>query len=117
MQPHTEHDHHDDDNHAHDHEAHSHDDSRWSRWTHAVSDLLGGHSHDAADQVDEALEADAAGRRALLISLAGLAVTAAIQQLPRQGGGRAGFFGCVPSRTGRAAPAWSPCRRAGADGV
>ena len=41
--------------------------------------MLGGHSHDAADQVDEALEADADGRRALLISLAGLAVTAAIQ--------------------------------------
>jgi cation diffusion facilitator family transporter len=44
-----------------------------------VSDLVGGHSHDAADQVDDVLEADAAGRRALLISLAGLALTAAIQ--------------------------------------
>jgi cation diffusion facilitator family transporter len=44
-----------------------------------VSEFVGGHSHDAADQVDEALEADADGRRALLISLAGLAVTAAIQ--------------------------------------
>ncbi len=44
-----------------------------------MSELVGGHSHDAADQVDEALEADADGRRALLISLAGLAVTAAIQ--------------------------------------
>jgi len=44
-----------------------------------VSELVGGHSHDAADQVDEALEADTDGRRALLISLAGLAVTAAIQ--------------------------------------
>jgi len=44
-----------------------------------VSEFLRGHSHDAADQVDSALEADAAGRRALLISLAGLAVTAAIQ--------------------------------------
>ena len=53
--------------------------SPWSRLTHAVSALLGGHSHDTADQVDEALEADAAGRRALLISLAGLALTAAIQ--------------------------------------
>ena len=40
---------------------------------------VGGHSHDAADQVDDVLEADAAGRRALLISLAVLAVTAAIQ--------------------------------------
>ncbi len=51
----------------------------WSRARHLLSELVGGHSHDAADQVDEALEADAAGRRALLISLAGLAVTAAIQ--------------------------------------
>jgi divalent metal cation (Fe/Co/Zn/Cd) transporter len=41
--------------------------------------MVGGHSHHAADQVDEALEADAAGRRAMLISLAGLAATAAIQ--------------------------------------
>lgn len=46
---------------------------------HAVSDLFGGHSHDTADQVDEALEADARGRRALWISLAALAVTAALQ--------------------------------------
>jgi cation diffusion facilitator family transporter len=47
--------------------------------THAVSEVFGAHSHDAADQVDEALEADADGRRALLISLAVLALTAAIQ--------------------------------------
>lgn len=44
-----------------------------------MSDLVGGHSHDAADQVDEALEADARGRRALWISLAALAVTALLQ--------------------------------------
>jgi cation diffusion facilitator family transporter len=50
-----------------------------SRLRHAFSDLVGGHSHDTADQVDDALTADAAGRRALWISLAGLAVTAAIQ--------------------------------------
>jgi len=59
--------------------GHDHGSSLWSRFTHTVSELIGGHSHDSADQVDEALEADAAGRRALLISLAGLAVTAAIQ--------------------------------------
>src|SRR5664279_2954412 len=69
---HTDHDH----DQGHDH---GHGSSLRSRFSHAVSDLVGGHSHDAADQVDEALEADAAGRRALLISLAGLAVTAAIQ--------------------------------------
>jgi cation diffusion facilitator family transporter len=46
-----------------------------------MSDFLGGHSHDSTDRVDDALEADAAGRRALLISLGGLAVTAALQAL------------------------------------
>jgi len=71
---------------AHDHghgHGHGHGYDRvvwlWSRLTHAISELLGGHSHDAADQVDGALETDAAGRRALLISMAGLAVTAAVQ--------------------------------------
>lgn len=67
---------HDEGEHGHDHD---HGSSWWSRSRHWVSELVGGHSHDAADQVDEALEADADGRRALLISLAGLAVTAAIQ--------------------------------------
>src|SRR5262245_6976961 len=62
--------------HAHDQHHHA---SPWSRLIHAVSRLLGGHSHDAADQLDTALEADAAGRRTLLISVAGLAVTSAIQ--------------------------------------
>jgi len=51
-----------------------------SRIAHAAGEMFGaGHSHDAADQVDGALESDAAGRRAVLVSLAGLAVTAAIQ--------------------------------------
>jgi Co/Zn/Cd efflux system component len=56
-----------------------HGSSVWARVRHAASELVGGHSHDASDQVDDGLEADAAGRRALLISLAGLALTAAIQ--------------------------------------
>jgi cation diffusion facilitator family transporter len=43
--------------------------------------MLGGHSHDAGEQIDNALEADAAGRRALVISLIGLAVTAVIQAI------------------------------------
>jgi len=71
-----------DDHHGHERgEAHDHADgsSVWARLRHAVSEMVGGHSHDAADQVDDVLEADAAGRRALLISLVGLAVTAAIQ--------------------------------------
>ena len=78
------HDQADHDHAAHDHagehgHTHEHRSSLWSRARHSLSEFVGGHSHDAADQVDEALEADANGRRALLISLAGLAVTAAIQ--------------------------------------
>jgi cation diffusion facilitator family transporter len=71
---------HDHGHHHHGHERdHAHDSSVWSRVTHAISGFAGGHSHDTADQVDEVLEADADGRRALLISLAGLAGTAGIQ--------------------------------------
>jgi cation diffusion facilitator family transporter len=58
---------------------HDHDRSTGSRIVHRVSEFLGGHSHDTADQIDDALEADAAGRRALLASLAALVLTAAIQ--------------------------------------
>jgi cation diffusion facilitator family transporter len=61
-----------------DHHEHEHT-GLWARIVHEVSDFLGGHSHDAAEQIDDALEADAAGRQALLISLVGLGVTAAIQ--------------------------------------
>ncbi|MEU0315955.1 cation diffusion facilitator family transporter [Nocardioides sp. NPDC006273] len=74
---HTLHDHSRD--HAHDH---SHDHAHMGRWAkvrHAVSDVFGTHSHDAADQVDEALEADVRGRRALWISLGVLALTAGVQ--------------------------------------
>lgn len=65
---------------GHDH-AHAHErgHSRWSDVRHWLSELVGGHSHDTADQIDDALEADSAGRRALIISLIGLGVTAAIQ--------------------------------------
>jgi cation diffusion facilitator family transporter len=49
------------------------------RLRHALSEMSGGHSHDAADQVDPALEANAGGRRALLFSLGILAATAALQ--------------------------------------
>lgn len=50
-----------------------------ARLRHAASELFGGHSHDSADQIDDALEADSAGRRALWTSLALLALTALIQ--------------------------------------
>jgi cation diffusion facilitator family transporter len=63
--------------HGHDH--HEAPGGSWARLTHALSDAVGGHSHDAAEQVDDALETHAAGRRALLISLGGLAATAVIQ--------------------------------------
>jgi cation diffusion facilitator family transporter len=52
-----------------------------ARVRHGLSELTGGHSHDAADQIDDALEADRAGRHALLISLAGLGVTAVLQAI------------------------------------
>ena len=73
--------------HGHGHHGHGHGHgqaagpgSAGSRVMHVVKDLLGvGHSHDSADQVDSALETHVAGRRALLISLVGLAVTAAVQ--------------------------------------
>lgn len=69
--------------HGHDHghdpeHSHGHD-GRWARVKHAVSDVFRAHSHDAADQVDEALEADVRGRRALWISLGVLALTAGLQ--------------------------------------
>jgi len=62
----------------HDHD-HSHGTTVAARVRHAVSEVFGAHSHDVADQVDEALEADTDGRRALLLSLAILAATAIIQ--------------------------------------
>ncbi|MER6940438.1 cation diffusion facilitator family transporter [Nocardioides sp. NPDC127514] len=70
-------DHGHDPEHSHDH-SHGHD-RLWARVKHAVSDVFGAHSHDAADQVDEALEADVRGRRALWISLGVLALTAGLQ--------------------------------------
>ncbi|KGN41624.1 cation diffusion facilitator family transporter [Knoellia aerolata] len=66
-------DHHEDDH------SHGHEHGRWSKIRHGLDELFGGHSHDATDTVDSALEADARGRRALWISLAALGVTAALQ--------------------------------------
>lgn len=61
------------------HHDHHHPASLLGRVIHAASDVFGSHSHDVADQIDDALEADARGRRALWISLGVLAVTAALQ--------------------------------------
>jgi cation diffusion facilitator family transporter len=61
-----------------DHHGHDHGGAA-SRVRHEVSEFFGGHSHDAAEQIDDALEAHSAGRRALFISLGGLGLTAVIQ--------------------------------------
>ena len=65
------------------HDDHHHDDHHRHGWTgrirHVVSHVFGGHSHDAADQIDDVMEATAAGRRALIIGMVGLTATAAIQ--------------------------------------
>jgi cation diffusion facilitator family transporter len=76
---HHDHERHDHEHHDHEHHEHEHSSGWWGRSRHALSELVGGHSHDAADQIDDALEANQAGRRALLISLVGLGVTAAVQ--------------------------------------
>ncbi len=72
--------HHGTHDHPHEHEhQHEHDSSWWGRVRHGVSEVFGAHSHDTADQVDDTLEANAEGRRALLISLVLLALTAVFQ--------------------------------------
>jgi len=70
--------HHHEHHHEHHHDHH-HESGWWGTVRHTLSEFLGGHSHDAADQVDEALEANARGRRALWTSLAVLCVTALLQ--------------------------------------
>lgn len=57
---HAHHDEHGDDQSR----AHDNGGSSWSGFTHWLSEMIGGHSHDTADQIDDALEADSAGRRA-----------------------------------------------------
>lgn len=51
----------------------------WQQVWHRVEHVVRPHSHDAADQVDSALEANREGMRAVWISLAILAVTAGLQ--------------------------------------
>lgn len=71
-----------DHHHPHDHpHHHDHGPSRLERLRHGISHALGAHSHDSADQVDDALEANAEGRRALWRSLALLGLTAVLQGL------------------------------------
>lgn len=66
--------------HEHEHEhAPDHRHGLGGRARHAVSGLLGWHSHGGAGRVDDALEADEEGRRALVLSVLALAATAAVQ--------------------------------------
>lgn len=51
----------------------------WRGLLHGIHDLVGGHSHEATEQVDSTLEASGEGMRALWISLAGLGATAVLQ--------------------------------------
>jgi cation diffusion facilitator family transporter len=60
--------------------GHTRDSPGWgSRIRHALTDVVGSHSHDQGDEVAAALEADADGRRALWRGLLALGLTALIQ--------------------------------------
>ena len=86
--------------------SHEHDHDQGGRgWVgrvrHALSEAVGGHSHDAADQLDDVLEADAAGRRALVFSLAGLGLTAAVQAVVVVLSGSVALLGDTLAQRGR----------------
>ena len=71
---------HDGDHHHPDHgHDHRHPHGLAGRLRQGVSEFFGGHSHDSADQIDDAMEANTAGRRALWVSLAALLATAVLQ--------------------------------------
>ena len=64
-----------DEGHSHRPGGHSHATSRLGK----IYELFIGHSHDPGDQVDEALESNKRGIRALKLSLVGLGLTAVLQ--------------------------------------
>jgi cation diffusion facilitator family transporter len=74
--PGHDHDHNHDYHHDH---AHGRGTGALARLRHAVGHAVRPHSHEAADKVDAAMEANAEGMRALWVSLAVLGVTAVIQ--------------------------------------
>jgi cation diffusion facilitator family transporter len=77
---HHDHDHHDHEHHDHDHHDHDpHDHDHERGWLARLRHAVRPHSHEAADKIDTAMEASAEGMRALWISLAVLAATAAVQ--------------------------------------
>lgn len=63
--------------------GHTHGDTEpgsiWHSLRHAVSGILGGHSHDVADRLDAELEANRQGRRALFVGLGILGLTFFLQ--------------------------------------
>jgi cation diffusion facilitator family transporter len=61
--------------HAHGQHEHEHASGWWTK----IVELFAPHSHDASDAFDSELEASQLGMRTLIISFAGLAVTAALQ--------------------------------------
>jgi cation diffusion facilitator family transporter len=71
----SEHAHDNENGHQHDHDDHAHASGWWSK----VVEVFAPHSHDAADAFDSELEASQLGIRTLIISFAGLAVTAGLQ--------------------------------------
>jgi cation diffusion facilitator family transporter len=78
--PHHEHEHEHEHNHdGHDHGRHDHEHGHRHGAAARLGHLLRPHSHEVGDKVDAAMEASAAGIRALWISLAVLAGTAAVQ--------------------------------------
>ena len=76
---HSGHDHagHGHDHSGHDHAGHGHDHP--AGWRSFLLGLVKPHRHDAAEAIDEAVEASGEGMHALKLSLVGLGVTAAIQ--------------------------------------
>jgi len=75
--PHDEHEHEHD--HAHPHDEHEHDHAHPAGLRGLLHEVFVPHSHDAADAIDDALEAHGAGIRAVKVSLVLLLVTAVLQ--------------------------------------
>ena len=70
---------HDGGGHGHGHDDHGHGQGHNHGPLGWLTGLFGGHSHDSADSVDDALEGSAEGIRAVKLSLVGLGVTAVLQ--------------------------------------
>jgi cation diffusion facilitator family transporter len=77
---HSHHDHGHTHEHGHDHpHDHDHDHHHGTGWKATLKEFFVPHTHDAADSIDDALEASHEGVRALKISLFGLLATTVLQ--------------------------------------